>query len=265
MTVPGYHWAERARKDWDAIPKEERYTSGLAFNPMNGQNSTIISMVQDRLKHGIVNWEMITTYTWRRPAETVALKAEMSASELVALSDWTDKSKADRKEAMPLRYADGKQILTRKTKFMVWLYLKGLTACDDWDVIPVDYWKDARESKRFKEDLQHAMDNDAIKIFEAEKGILPKALEKSGFTRRDEASQSIVPHNRPGQTEVKNVYDIPRPFVKGLSLSERMNDNEQICPFFQVDICPLDEKCPLKHGCAAMCNNGRICGLHHAA
>ena len=100
----------------------------------------------------VENPELLTTYSWRRMLPTIALHLKFSREERLALGDWKDAKAIGDEAPITLRYADGKEGMSKVCKLVCASVLPSLAKKDiqTFDEIPVQQWEALARKARAK-------------------------------------------------------------------------------------------------------------------
>ena len=123
---------------------------GMIFRTDDHQylsQQAILSLTKDAVSGAIDNPEELTTYSWRRMLPTLGLKCKFSKPERLALGDWKDAKARGDEAPITLRYADGKQCMSKICKLICADVLSTLTTMkiQTFEEVPPQQWRQSRQ------------------------------------------------------------------------------------------------------------------------
>ena len=121
MTSDGWDWATAFLALYDKKRRSRQGSSlmGAIFRADDFEHFTpraVNIITQAAMQQVIENPHLLGTYSWRRYLPTMALKVKSSPEERLALGDWQDNELLKATAPITLRYADGKDGLSRQIK-----------------------------------------------------------------------------------------------------------------------------------------------------
>ena len=206
------------------------YLSSKAVNALT--MNTVAKVVE--------NPELLTTYSWRRMLPTIALHLKFSREERLALGDWKDAKAIGDEAPITLRYADGKEGMSKVCKLVCAAVFSSLAKKDiqTFDEIPAQQWVALAGEARAK--------------------VESKPLEVKTVWRNPDVAESG------GGFKVKKSQIAFPKQLKGVPLAPSSRDGKRYCVDFQYDRCQEGDSCQLGlHRCAAVFRGGRTCHGNH--
>ncbi len=143
----GYDWTVKFLADYKKRrnSKDGKRMMGMIFRTDDHQylsQKAILSLTKDAVSGAIDNPEELTTYSWRRMLPTLGLKCKFSKPERLALGDWKDAKATGDEAPITLRYADGKQGMSKICKLICADVLSTLTTMktQTFEEVPPQQW-----------------------------------------------------------------------------------------------------------------------------
>ena len=108
----------------------------LSSNAVNALTMNTVAKV-------VENPELLTTYSWSRMLPTIALHLKFSREERLALGDWEDAKAIGDEAPITLRYAEGKEGMSKFCKLVCAAVFSSLAKKDiqTFDEVPVQQWE----------------------------------------------------------------------------------------------------------------------------
>ena len=134
----GWPWAMKWLNFMQSLPAAREGEPGLCKN-MHGDHFSIqeCQVTVQEIFRGCIDQEAdLTTYSWRRLFPTIAHLCNFPGRELVALSDWTDKTALTPEERMPVHYNGARQLMSLKVKHRCLAILGRIWEYECWQTIP---------------------------------------------------------------------------------------------------------------------------------
>ena len=180
---------------------------------------------------------------------------------LLALGDWTDKSKVQSSKAsMPIHYSG--------TRYSLSVRVKHLTLAATARCLALDSWAEAQvqaTDPSLQAEVAEKIRLDGTTIWRPPAGT-PGPPAKLTFKttalklRRQSRETQLVP----GGTRSKPAEPKMPAQVNGRVCSAFLRNGMRLCPAFQSAACRA-EQCALAHQCATVLRSGRVCAGRHPA
>ena len=264
----GWPWAMKWLAFVQALPATKQGEPGLCKN-MHGDHFSIqeCQVTAQEIFRGCIDQEAaLTTYSWRRLFPTIAHLCNFPGRELVALSDWTDKSALTPEERMPVHYSGARQLMSLKVKHRCLAILGRVWEYECWETIPAGALDAMQPELEVLVDRAASQDQALLWRSEATSADIERAF---NFVRRQSQAAEEAKRERTG--------GVPMPATlesedgRTLFLTQFMRNGQALCPRYQAgEPCPDGEggfgaQCGELHRCAVTLTTGRACGLGHRA
>ena len=241
---------------------------GLCKN-MHGDHFSIqeCQVTAQEIFRGCIDQEAdLTTYSWRRLFPTIAHLCNFPGRELVALSDWTDKTALTPEERMPVHYSGARQLMSLKVKHRCLAILGRIWEYECWETIPAGGLDAMQPELEGLVDRAAGQDQALLWRSEATSADIERAF---NFVRR--LSQAAEEAKREHTGGVPMPATLESEDGRTLFLTQFMRNGQALCPRYQAgEPCPDGEggfgaQCGELHRCAVTLTTGRACGLGHRA
>ena len=256
----GFPWAEAWLESYGSLPASQRQRCGICFDsaghPWQFRQVTLLAQ---EVFSGLE--PPVSTYSWRRVAPSVGTLMGLDDTSLLALGDWTDKSKVQSSKAsMPIHYSG--------TRYSLSVRVKHLTLAATARCLALDSWAEAQvqaTDPSLQAEVAEKIRLDGTTIWRPPAGT-PGPPAKLTFKttalklRRQSRESQLVP----GGTRSKPAEPKMPAQVNGRVCSAFLRNGMRLCPAFQSASCRADQ-CALAHQCATVLRSGRVCGGRHPA
>ena len=256
----GFPWAEMWLESYGSLPASKRQRCGICFDsaghPWQFRQVTLLAQ---EVFSGLE--PPVSTYSWRRVAPSVGTLLGLDDTSLLALGDWTDKSKVQSSKAsMPIHYSG--------TRYSLSVRVKHLTLAATARCLALDSWAEAQiqaTDPSLQAEVAEKIRLDGTTIWRPPAGT-PGPPAKLTFKttalklRRQSREAQLVP----GGTRAKPAEPKMPAQVNGRVCSAFLRNGMRLCPAFQSASCRADP-CALAHQCATVLRSGRVCGGRHPA
>ena len=114
--------------------------------------NAVNSLTMNAVAGVIENPELLTTYSWRRVLPTVALSLKFSSAERLSIGDWKDAKGLSDEAPITLRYAEGKEGMSRICKMICAEVFTQLNSnnVQTFDEVSAQQWEAMAEEAREK-------------------------------------------------------------------------------------------------------------------
>jgi hypothetical protein len=244
-TASGYKWTDKflAEHDQRRNSTQGKPMMGMIFRTDTYEYlsaKTVNALTMDSVKGVVENPERLSTYCWRRMLSTVALNLNFSPTERLALGDWKDTRAVGNEAPITLRYAAGKQGISKTCKLICAAVLADM------------YRKDTQSFEEITARQWESMAKEARDKVEA------KTLEVNATWRNPDISKPDV-----GFKMKKSQVNFPKQ-LNGVPLAPASRKGERYCADFQAGTCKEGDDCQFGlHRCAAVFRGGRTCHGRH--
>ena len=256
----GFHWAEAWLESYGSLPASKRQRCGICFDsaghPWQFRQVTLLAQ---EVFSGLE--PPVSTYSWRRVAPSVGTLMGLDDTSLLALGDWTDKSKVQSSKAsMPIHYSGTRYSLSVRVKHLTLVATARCLALDSWAEAQVQATDPSLQAE-----VAEKIRLDGTTIWRPPAGT-PGPPAKLTFKttalklRRQSRETQLVP----GGTRSKPAEPKMPAQVNGRVCSAFLRNGMRLCPAFQSAACRADQ-CALAHQCATVLRSGRVCGGRHPA
>ena len=245
-TAGGYKWTDKFLAEY------ERRRNSTQGKPMMGMifrtddyeylsAKAVNQLTRDTVKGVVDNPERLSTYCWRRLLPTVSLSLNFSNTERLALGDWKDAKAVGNEAPITLRYASGKQGISKNCKLicaavLIYMYKKNIQSFEE---ITTSQWASMDRGAR---------DKVGARVLEVNATWHNPDVTEPDRSFKLKKSQVIFP---------KQLNNVP------LGLASRQG--EKYCADFQAGVCKSVGDCQFGfHKCAAVFRGGRTCHGNHS-
>jgi len=240
-TSCSYDWTKKFLVEYNLRRRSDagKEMMGMIFRTDTHEylsSHAVNSLTMSTIAKDVENLELLTTYSWRRMLPTIALHLKFSKEERLALGNWKDAKAIGDEAPITLRYADGKEGMSKVCKLVCAAVFSTLAekGIQTFDEIPVQQW-------------------DAL-AGEARAKVESEPLEVKTLWRNPDVAESG------GGFKVKKSQIAFPKMLKGVPLAPSSRDGKRYCVDFQYDRCQEGGSCQLGlHRCAAVFRGGRTC------
>ena len=215
QTSGGYDWTKKFLAAYNLRRQSNvgKDKMGMIFRTDTHEylsSKAVNTLTMDAVAEVVENPQLLTTYSWRRMLPTIALHIKFSKEERLALGDWKDAKAIGDEAPITLRYADGKEGMSKGCKLICAAVFSSLAKEDiqTFDEIPIQQWEALAGEARAK--------------------VESKPLEVKAVWRNPDVAEA-----EGGFKVKKSQIDFPKQ-LKGVPLAPSSRDGKKYCVDFQM-------------------------------